>query len=127
RRDSDLGRQLDLEQHQRRRRRGDPDGRRLRALLDLAAALALVVGRRVLGLGTRAVRRGRRRRQAPHVPPGATAHDLRRRRAAASVRNRSDETEGGPMANELQGKRIAFIATEGVEEAELTEPWKAVE
>jgi protease I len=31
------------------------------------------------------------------------------------------------MANELQGKRIAFIATEGVEQAELTEPWKAVE
>jgi protease I len=30
------------------------------------------------------------------------------------------------MANELQGKKIAFIATEGVEEAELTEPWKAV-
>ena len=31
------------------------------------------------------------------------------------------------MANELQGKRIAFIATEGVEQAELAEPWKAVE
>jgi protease I len=31
------------------------------------------------------------------------------------------------MANELQGKKIAFIATEGVEEAELTEPWQAVE
>jgi protease I len=31
------------------------------------------------------------------------------------------------MANELQGKKIAFIATEGVEETELTEPWKAVE
>jgi protease I len=31
------------------------------------------------------------------------------------------------MANELQGKKIAFIATEGVEEVELTEPWKAVE
>jgi protease I len=31
------------------------------------------------------------------------------------------------MANELQGKKIAFIATEGVEQAELTEPWKAVE
>ena len=30
------------------------------------------------------------------------------------------------MANELQGKKIAFIATEGVEQAELTEPWKAV-
>jgi protease I len=31
------------------------------------------------------------------------------------------------MANELQGKRIAFIATHGVEQVELTEPWKAVE
>jgi protease I len=31
------------------------------------------------------------------------------------------------MANELQGRRIAFIATDGVEQAELTEPWKAVE
>jgi protease I len=31
------------------------------------------------------------------------------------------------MAGELQGKKIAFIATEGVEQVELTEPWKAVE
>lgn len=31
------------------------------------------------------------------------------------------------MANELQGKKVAFIATEGVEQAELTGPWKAVE
>jgi len=31
------------------------------------------------------------------------------------------------VANELQGKKIAFIATEGVEQVELTEPWKAVE
>jgi protease I len=31
------------------------------------------------------------------------------------------------MANELQGKRIAFLATDGVEQVELTEPWKAVE
>ena len=30
------------------------------------------------------------------------------------------------MANELQGKRIAFLATDGVEQVELTEPWKAV-
>jgi deglycase len=27
----------------------------------------------------------------------------------------------------LQGKRIAFLATDGVEQVELTEPWKAVE
>jgi protease I len=30
------------------------------------------------------------------------------------------------MANELQGKRIAFLFTEGVEQAELTEPLEAV-
>jgi protease I len=32
------------------------------------------------------------------------------------------------MANELQGMKIAFVvANEGVEQVELTEPWKAVE
>ena len=32
------------------------------------------------------------------------------------------------MADKLQGKRIAFlVATEGIEQVELTEPWKAVE
>jgi protease I len=31
------------------------------------------------------------------------------------------------MANELEGKRIAFLATDGVEQVELMEPWKAVE
>jgi protease I len=31
------------------------------------------------------------------------------------------------MAGELEGKTIAFLATEGVEQVELTEPWKAVE
>jgi protease I len=31
------------------------------------------------------------------------------------------------MDNELKGKRIAFLATDGVEQVELTEPWKAVE
>jgi protease I len=31
------------------------------------------------------------------------------------------------MADKLQGKRIAFlVAPEGVEQVELTEPWKAV-
>lgn len=31
------------------------------------------------------------------------------------------------MANELQGERIAFlVAPEGVEQVELSEPWKAV-
>jgi protease I len=31
------------------------------------------------------------------------------------------------MANRLQDKKIAFLATDGVEQVELTEPWKAVE
>ena len=31
------------------------------------------------------------------------------------------------MAKRLQDKRVAFLATDGVEQIELTEPWKAVE
>jgi protease I len=31
------------------------------------------------------------------------------------------------MPNRLEGKRIAFLLTDGVEQVELTEPWKAVE
>jgi len=31
------------------------------------------------------------------------------------------------VANELQGQKIAFLATDGVEQVELKEPWKAVE
>jgi protease I len=31
------------------------------------------------------------------------------------------------VAKELQGQKIAFLATDGVEQVELTEPWKAVE
>jgi len=31
------------------------------------------------------------------------------------------------MADKLKGKRVAFLATDGVEQVELTEPWKAVE
>jgi protease I len=31
------------------------------------------------------------------------------------------------MANELKGMTIAFLATDGVEQVELTEPWRAVE
>ena len=30
------------------------------------------------------------------------------------------------MANELQGKKIAFLATDGVEQVELVTPWNAV-
>src|SRR5919198_4479924 len=31
------------------------------------------------------------------------------------------------MGDKLQGKRVAFLAADGVEQVELTEPWKAVE
>ena len=31
------------------------------------------------------------------------------------------------MAGKLNGKRVAFLAADGVEQVELTEPWKAVE
>ena len=31
------------------------------------------------------------------------------------------------MENELEGKKIAFLAADGVEQVELTEPWRAVE
>jgi protease I len=31
------------------------------------------------------------------------------------------------MSNKLQGKTIAFLATDGVEQVELTKPWEAVE
>jgi protease I len=30
------------------------------------------------------------------------------------------------MTQEIQGRRVAFLATDGVEEVELTEPWQAV-
>jgi len=31
------------------------------------------------------------------------------------------------MANQLENKKVAFVATDGVEQVELTDPWKAVE
>jgi protease I len=31
------------------------------------------------------------------------------------------------MSSRLKGKKVAFLATDGVEEVELTEPWKAIE
>jgi protease I len=45
---------------------------------------------------------------------------------------RYPQVEGSPtkeveMPNRLEGKRVAFLATDGVEQVELTEPWKAVE
>jgi protease I len=31
------------------------------------------------------------------------------------------------MSNRLEGKKVAFVATDGVEQVELTDPWRAVE
>src|SRR5919202_5533474 len=39
----------------------------------------------------------------------------------------TNETRGIDMADELQGKKIAILATDGVEQVELTEPRKAIE
>src|SRR5436190_13848567 len=36
-------------------------------------------------------------------------------------------TEGVLMANELSGKRVAFLATDMVEQVELTGPWEALQ
>jgi protease I len=36
-------------------------------------------------------------------------------------------TEEVSMAPDLGGKRIAFLATDGVEQVELTQPWEAIE
>jgi protease I len=46
--------------------------------------------------------------------------------AAAGAAHRI-QSGGTTMANELAGKRIAFIAADGVEQVELTKPWQAVE
>lgn len=40
--------------------------------------------------------------------------------------HRSNET-GDIVGHRLEGKRIAFLATDGVEQVELVEPWKAIE
>src|ERR671923_991085 len=48
--------------------------------------------------------------------------------ASPAAGSREETTEEGmSMATDLEGKRIAFLATDGVEQIELTEPWKAVE
>ena len=42
------------------------------------------------------------------------------------ARKRIETTEGADVSKKLEGKRIAFLATDMVEQVELTEPWKAV-
>ena len=43
------------------------------------------------------------------------------------VSRRAHTGQSKRMADNLQDKRIAFLATDGVEQIELTEPWKAIE
>src|SRR5688500_6294102 len=61
----------------------------------------------------------------PHpVSSRGRAGYANRRTAKCNLWNREVYT----MAKELNGKKIAFVtANEGVEQVELTEPWKAVE
>jgi protease I len=47
--------------------------------------------------------------------------------AARKIHWEDPRLERSQMAGKLDGKTIAFLATEGVEQVELTEPWKAVE
>src|SRR6476620_1174908 len=44
-----------------------------------------------------------------------------------SRKERRTAKKGDSKMGKLDGKTIAFIATDGVEQVELTEPWKAVE
>jgi protease I len=48
-------------------------------------------------------------------------------RSARRSDTRHDTKEELTMARDLRGKRIAFLATDGVEQVELTDPWEAVE
>jgi protease I len=48
-------------------------------------------------------------------------------RAGKPVRNAGIDSKEDDMSDELAGTRIAFLATDGVEQVELTEPWRAIE
>src|SRR3954464_14742736 len=67
--------------------------------------------------GPRALNPARHRRRTRFAAPGK-----------ADSRQGVDFRKEAEMADKLQGKRIAFlVATEGIEQVELTEPWKAVQ
>ena len=68
------------------------------------------------------IRPGRGLVRSPHSRDEAFPARLLRKRRGKRPRARRT-----PMAGRLEGKRIAFLATDGVEQVELTEPWKAVE
>lgn len=76
---------------------------------------------------------------ADQALPGADLiHDMREATVFAAVHERkarSDDdaprtahaTRRIDMEHRLNGRRIAFLATDGVEQVELTAPWKAIE
>ena len=71
------------------------------------------------------VRRPHRSSSSPATSASAaSALQTGRRRVAPFGEIRR---KGLRMSGELDGKRIAFVATDMVEQVELTEPWKAVE
>jgi protease I len=45
----------------------------------------------------------------------------------SGTRARTNDRRRNEMADELRDTSIAFVATDGVEQVELTEPWRAVE
>src|SRR5215218_8046311 len=66
------------------------------------------------------------------LPPGvceqtARQHGCLRLRWTVRDKPGSHPDERSHMAGKLDGKTVAFMAAEGVEQVELTEPWKAVE
>src|SRR3954463_10459513 len=60
-------------------------------------------------------------------PCGARPSTWRKSLLRRPLRRRQTSERGFPVADKLQGKRVAFLATDMVEQVELTEPWKAVE
>lgn len=53
-------------------------------------------------------------------------HSAKAVRAAVSKTTRSATPKGEFMSESLDGRRVAFLAAEGVEQVELTDPWRAV-
>ena len=98
-------------------------------------AQRILVGARVPGVGDVALA-GRVRDQKEDEPTDDQqdqdgCDDITHTHAAtqshATVKRPVGLGSAGRMADELTGKKIAFLAAEGVEQVELTEPWKAVQ
>src|SRR5690606_32420776 len=86
------------------------------------------------GTGSPSPGRGRRRRRPRpgerHRPWRQCTCARRRSRdgdVPAPMLERPQREPGAPMAKTLEGKTVAILATDGVEQVELTEPRKAVE